>query len=144
MPNNESKTPLCPKCNRPVNLGNSPNTSECTETDDDDGICEAYAQIYTLTEENKKLKEELELANQKLNNHAILSFSKYAELCAVNLERDQLKSQLVELQADKEMLDWLDRNRVNHIYDHFKYHSSTAATEKTWRLAITAAMKGTK
>lgn len=137
MPNNESKTPLCPKCNRPVNLGNSPNTSECTETDDDDGICEAYAQIYTLTEENKKLKEEIETTKR----HWIEDDRDLTQLIQ---ENDQLKSQLVELQADKEMLDWLDRNRVNHIYDHFKYHSSTAATEKTWRLAITAAMKGTK
>lgn len=39
---------LCPKCHRPRNLGNSPNSEECGETDDDEGICEAYAKIFAL------------------------------------------------------------------------------------------------
>ena len=40
---------ICPKSNRPVNIGNSPNSNECTETDDDEGLCEAYAEIHRLT-----------------------------------------------------------------------------------------------
>lgn len=35
----------CPKCHRPMNEGNSPNSSECTETDDEEGVCEAYAKL---------------------------------------------------------------------------------------------------
>lgn len=35
----------CPKCQRPINEGNSPNAEECHETDDDDGVCEAYAKV---------------------------------------------------------------------------------------------------
>ena len=35
----------CPKCHRPLNEGNSPNSDECTETDDDEGVCEAYAKL---------------------------------------------------------------------------------------------------
>lgn len=31
---------LCPQCKRPMNVGNSPNVSECTETDDE--ACEAF------------------------------------------------------------------------------------------------------
>lgn len=40
--------PNCPKCHRPENEGNSPNRYECTETDDEDGLCEAYAEIHRL------------------------------------------------------------------------------------------------
>jgi hypothetical protein len=39
---NEQK---CPKCHRPMNIGNSPNSEECTETDDEEGVCEAYAAL---------------------------------------------------------------------------------------------------
>lgn len=35
----------CPKCHRPINKGNSPNSEECTETDDDEGVCEAYEKL---------------------------------------------------------------------------------------------------
>ena len=35
----------CPKCHRPINEGNSANRQECTETDDDEGLCEAYALV---------------------------------------------------------------------------------------------------
>ena len=38
----------CPKCKRPINDGNSPNEFECTEPDDDEGVCEAYAKIAAL------------------------------------------------------------------------------------------------
>jgi hypothetical protein len=38
----------CPKCKRPMNQGNSPNAEECNETDDDEGVCEAYARIASL------------------------------------------------------------------------------------------------
>jgi len=40
--------PRCPKCLRPMNIGNSPNPQECTETDDDEGLCEAYAEVASL------------------------------------------------------------------------------------------------
>jgi len=45
-----------------------------------------------------------------------------------------------ELLRDKERLDWLDKNRTNHIYEHFKFNQSLAATQKTWRKAIDAAI----
>lgn len=38
----------CPKCHRPMNEGNSPNDGECTETDDDEGLCRAFSVIYHL------------------------------------------------------------------------------------------------
>ncbi len=38
-------TPTCPKCQRPINEGNSPNAFECHQTDDDEGVCEAYALV---------------------------------------------------------------------------------------------------
>ena len=50
---------ICPKCNRPVNIGNSPNSNECTETDDDAGLCEAYAQIHRLTLDNSQSQKAL-------------------------------------------------------------------------------------
>jgi hypothetical protein len=31
-----------------MNYGNSPNSGECTETDDDDGLCEAYAKLHDV------------------------------------------------------------------------------------------------
>lgn len=40
-----SDTPTCPKCLRPFNEGNSPNAEECNGTDDDEGLCEAYAKV---------------------------------------------------------------------------------------------------
>lgn len=40
----------CPKCHRPTNEGNSPNAAECHETDDDEGVCEAYAKVAALRE----------------------------------------------------------------------------------------------
>lgn len=44
----------CPKCLRPINEGNSPNAEECHETDDDEGVCEAYVKIAALTEERDR------------------------------------------------------------------------------------------
>lgn len=41
-------SPTCPKCHRPFNEGNSPNAAECNGTDDDEGVCEAYAKVATL------------------------------------------------------------------------------------------------
>jgi hypothetical protein len=38
----------CPKCLRPFNEGNSPNEYECNGTDDDEGVCEAYAKLAAL------------------------------------------------------------------------------------------------
>ena len=49
---------------------------------------------------------------------------------------------LAALLEDKARLDWLDAKRASHIYDHFKFNPSTAASQKTWRDAITNAMKG--
>ena len=48
--NNDEETPICPKCHRPMNLGNSPNEYECTETNDENGLCAAYEKIYVLTQ----------------------------------------------------------------------------------------------
>jgi len=45
----------CPKCKRPFSEGNSPNAYECNGTDDDEGLCEAYAK-------NAALRQDLDLA----------------------------------------------------------------------------------
>jgi len=65
---------ICPKCKRPVNIGNSPNSYECTETDDDEGLCEAYAEIHRLTTELKQSRRALEamltiVSNEPLGYH---------------------------------------------------------------------------
>lgn len=56
----------------------------------------------------------------------------------------KLQSENAELRKDREMLDWMDKNRLEHIYAHFKYHPTLAATQETWRKAITAAMQTEK
>jgi len=58
--------PICPRCNRPMNMGNSPNSSECTETDDDDGLCEAYAKIWMLTKERDGARARIEELNKMI------------------------------------------------------------------------------
>ena len=60
---------------------------------------------------------------------------------ARTLEREltAANQRIAELEKDKARLDWLDK-RTAHIYDHFKYHQSTAATQVTWRAAIDQAM----
>ena len=50
----------CPKCHRPVNEGNSPNSAECHETDDDEGLCEAYAKLHALQDTHSTLLVALE------------------------------------------------------------------------------------
>jgi hypothetical protein len=52
---------------------------------------------------------------------------------------NKLESKIQQLVKDKERLDWMDKNRTNHIYDHFKFNPSLAASQKTWRTAIDAA-----
>ena len=42
---------ICPKCHRPFNEGNSPNSEECNGTDDEEGLCKAYAEVYKLRTE---------------------------------------------------------------------------------------------
>jgi hypothetical protein len=49
----------CPKCHRPFNEGNSPNAEECNGTDDDDGLCEAYAKLYAVEQRAERLEEAL-------------------------------------------------------------------------------------
>jgi len=60
---------------------------------------------------------------------------------SLELELNETKEQLTSLLRDKARLDWLDKNRSNHIYEHFKFNPSLAATQKKWRDAIDAAMK---
>ncbi len=63
---------LCPKCFRTMNEGNSPNDQECTETDDEEGLCEAYAKIYLLTkacaEQERQLAKMKEALTKALND----------------------------------------------------------------------------
>lgn len=46
----------CPKCNRPFNEGNSPNSEECNGTDDEEGVCQAYAKIHILLTELEDIR----------------------------------------------------------------------------------------
>ncbi len=48
----------CPKCLRPFNEGNSPNAEECNGTDDDEGLCEAYAKVAELRAETERFQED--------------------------------------------------------------------------------------
>jgi len=70
-----------------------------------------------------------------------------SDLSSTKAKLQQLETEIEGLRRDRERLDWLDK-RTEHIYSHFKYHPSLAATQKTWRqaidIAITAAMKETK
>lgn len=47
----------CPKCKRPCNMGNSPNEQECTETDDDEGVCAAYAKLEELRDAVRNVRD---------------------------------------------------------------------------------------
>lgn len=52
---------ICPKCHRPLNLGNSPNLQECHGGDfDDDQQCELSAKIYKLKLERDSLADKIE------------------------------------------------------------------------------------
>jgi len=65
----------CPKCKRPRNEGNSPNAEECGETDDDEGVCEAYAKIAALEDDKRKLVEAIKTEiteNHKLQRGSTL------------------------------------------------------------------------
>lgn len=62
----KGNTMKCPKCGRPVNEGNSPNKYECTETDDENGVCEAYAEIAILKKKNAALKKKNSILRAKV------------------------------------------------------------------------------
>lgn len=47
----------CPKCHRPMNEGNSPNSAECHGPDDEEGLCESYSKIYELQMELNRIKD---------------------------------------------------------------------------------------
>jgi len=57
----------CPKCHRPFNEGNSPNAQECNETDDDEGLCEAYAKVHQLHAQHAETVRLLEKLQDLLN-----------------------------------------------------------------------------
>lgn len=61
--------PQCPNCHRPVNEGNSPNKHECHETNDDEGVCDAYALIHAQSEYIKYLTEACEKTAGYLHVH---------------------------------------------------------------------------
>ena len=65
---------------------------------------------------------------------------------ALQIERDQLRSQVSELTKDKEMLDWLEHeNKLDNVvleaWDGSEW-DEMATTSQSIRQAITAAMKG--
>lgn len=74
---------------------------------------------------------------QESNPHLNLHHSHAQKFIA---KRILTELNLAELLKEKERLDWLDNHRTHYIYMTFKYHESLAATAKTWREAITAAM----
>lgn len=57
----------CPKCHRPMNMGNSPNKWECTETDDEDGVCEAYTEVYRLRELLRSMPKSFGITEKDIN-----------------------------------------------------------------------------
>ena len=87
---------ICPKCKRPKNLGNSPNKDECTETDDEEGVCEAYAAVAIereMREAQDRAYERLKMSN---------AGSQTSLLNAVELLQQQLlqaQSVIAELKA---------------------------------------------
>lgn len=76
------KAKECPKCHRPMNEGNSPNQYECTETDDDEGLCETYSIIFALTREYREVLNALEDASEA----CVLGHSQCAENLCHNWE----------------------------------------------------------
>lgn len=73
----------------------------------------AHYDIESLVDLAKQLERELHIAKESLKAH----------------------------EADKARLDWMDKNRTDHIYEHFEYNLSNACNEKTWRIAIDTAMQ---
>lgn len=92
---NQTPTPeACPKCHRQRNLGNSPNEYECHETDDDEGICKAYAKIRKLFRERDEAKK-YELAYQTFVKAYGESPSDFAAKSLIEL--NQLRTEVEQL-----------------------------------------------
>ena len=110
----------CPKCLRPFNDGNSPNAEECNETDDDDGICEAYAKVAALRADAARLTAERDLWREKVVNHAYEvtvtcyaghSYQQEFGTCPscraeVEAERDALAARLREAVGVADKVEW--------------------------------------
>jgi len=94
------------------------------------------SQVVTIPTSPDWIKE----ASEEIEHEIPIAFS--------TEDLEQIKQILTKhaagLVEDKERLDYMDKHRTVHIYEHFKFNPSTAASQKTWRTAITAAMKGSK
>lgn len=93
----------CLKCGRPMNEGNSPNKSECTETDDDEGVCAAWAEVARRSWEVERLNEEVE------ENERRLRVAKASE------ERLRAEVDLLKFAATGSDADWEAERASNNL-----------------------------
>lgn len=84
--------------------------------------------------ENQQLHDELEKVKADNEQHRKLNLEYENQLI-------EARRELAEAQEDSRRLDWMDKRRTNHIYQHFQFHASNAASCLTWRVAIDTAMK---
>ena len=118
-----SDTPTCPKCHRPFNLGNSPNSEECNETDDDEGLCEAYSKLAAVTRERDSLIADLKLATDERDKALTSRDQAMAHQQRTMDERDQWR----------EMAERLARQlheRIGRVYSVPEDIETLAAYEK--------------
>lgn len=78
---------VCPKCKRQMNEGNSPNPGECNgrEFDEDEWLCDAYAEIAKLRTERDTLEKERNACAGRM--------------CELRLERDESVAELARQPA---------------------------------------------
>ncbi len=95
----------CPKCHRPFNEGNSPNAEECNGTDDDEGLCEAYAKVAAL---RAQLPEGMQNCTIRFKSchkgHGWLTADNWVQHGCPTCERDALRARAKRAEAEVKRL----------------------------------------